>query len=404
MANTYITPDIIASGMLAVMHNACPMLKHVDKQYDNSFGEGAKVNGNMPGPSIRIRRPVRSTVTRGATLVVQDTAEETITLSQSTRLQISREFTAQDLTLTVTDFKERYIMPDGKRLASEVEQELTKLYTSCYNSVGTPGTAPADDLPYLQANAKLDNYAVDIGDRIALITPESNTATAHGLRDVFNKQDVVGKQYVSGRMGEAFGLEFYMDQNLQNHLTGSRDASNEGTVTGNQSGATLTMSAVTGHTFNRGDVFTVDGLFQVNYENKNATPNLQQFVVTTDATASGSSVTLAFSPSIVTSGATQTTYSTSGNQAPNNAIVTFKGQASTLYPQNMMVQKQFATMASAPLYLPDGVDWKARAESDGISIRVVRAYVINSDALPTRMDILMGVVSPYPFAGCRIWA
>jgi P22 coat protein - gene protein 5 len=406
MANTYITPDIIARGMLAVIHNACPLLMHVDKQYDDSFGEGAMVNGNLPGPSIRIRKPVRSTVSYGAALDVQDTAETSITLTQSTRLQISRVFTAQDLTLTVADFKRRYIMPDGKRLASEVERQLSNLYLGTYNSVGTPGISPADDQPYLQANAKLNNYSVDLNNRIACITPEAHTSTVHGLTTLFNKQEKIGKQYSEGLMGaDTLGMDFYLDQNLQFFTTGTRGQT-DSTVVSNQSGATLTVAtndASTAFVYKQGDVFTVDGLYQVNYETHTATNNLQQFVVTADTTAVGNVATLPISPSIITSGSTQTTYSSSGNQAPSGAVCRFTGAASTIYPQNLIVGKQWATLASAPLYMPDGVDFKARAEQDGISIRVVRAYQINSDTLPTRMDILLGTTLLYEFAGCRLW-
>ena len=406
MANTYITPDIIAKGMLAVIHNACPLLMHIDKQYDDSFGEGAVVNGNMPGPSIRIRYPVRSTVSYGAALDIQDTAETTKTLTQSTRLQISRTFTTQDLTLTVRDFKNRYIMPDGKRLASEVEKQIANLFVNTYNSVGTPGVAPADDQPYLQANAKLNNYSIDLDDRIVCITPEAQTATVHGLSDLFNNQLTVGKQYAKGLMGaNTLGADFYLDQNLAFFTTGTRGMT-DSTVVGNQSGATLTVSSndsTTGYVYKQGDVFTVDGLYSCNYETKTTTNNLAQFVVTADTTATGTVAVLPISPSIITSGATQTTYSASGNQAPSGAVCRFTGAASTTYPQNLLVQKQWATLASAPLYMPDGVDWKAREEVDGISIRVVRSYVINSDTLPTRIDLLMGVTNLYEFAGCRIW-
>lgn len=403
--NSLITPDIIARGMLEVMHNACPMISRVERQYDKSFGEGAMVNGNMPGPSIRIRKPVRSTVTEGAALDVQDTVEDAIVLTQSTRLQISRIFTSNDLTLTVSEFGPRYIEPAAKALASKAEQQLTALYKTVYNSVGTVGTSPTGAQVYLDGRAKMNNYAVPTADRFAVLTPEAEASTVNGFTNFFNPQPTIGKQFIEGEMGSrALGMDWYMDQNLFAHTCGTRDTSGSAFVTdANQSGATIVCDATTAETFNAGDVFTIDGVYQVNYETKAPTANLQDFVVTADATASSSSVTLSISPAIITSGPTQTVYTTNGNKPASKAALRFKGVASAVSPQSMLVHKSAFTLASAPLYMPDGVDWKARADGEGLSIRVIRQYVINSDSLPVRMDILMGVKTLYEFAACRVW-
>ena len=40
--------------------------------------------------------------------------------------------------------------------------------------------------------------------------------------------------------------------------------------------------------------------------------------------------------------------------------------------------------------MPGGVDFAAREVMDGISMRVVRAYDINNDKFPCRLDVLYG--------------
>jgi hypothetical protein len=52
--------------------------------------------------------------------------------------------------------------------------------------------------------------------------------------------------------------------------------------------------------------------------------------------------------------------------------------------------------------LPQGVDMAGRASADGLSIRLVRQYDINSDQLPTRLDVLYGFSTVYPELACRI--
>jgi hypothetical protein len=61
-------------------------------------------------------------------------------------------------------------------------------------------------------------------------------------------------------------------------------------------------------------------------------------------------------------------------------------------------------MASADLLLPGGVDMAARVADDqlGFSIRAIRAYDINLDRFPTRLDILYGFATLYQEMACRI--
>lgn len=52
--------------------------------------------------------------------------------------------------------------------------------------------------------------------------------------------------------------------------------------------------------------------------------------------------------------------------------------------------------------MPNGVDFAARETYDGISMRIVRAYDINTDALPCRIDVLWGADILRPELACRI--
>jgi hypothetical protein len=45
---------------------------------------------------------------------------------------------------------------------------------------------------------------------------------------------------------------------------------------------------------------------------------------------------------------------------------------------------------SADLVMPKGVDFAAREVMDGLSMRIVRQYDINSDKFPARLDVLYG--------------
>jgi hypothetical protein len=148
-----------------------------------------------------------------------------------------------------------------------------------------------------------------------------------------------------------------------------------------------------------GEVFTIAGVNAVNPETGADTGSLQQFVVTAAATASGSAVAaLAISPAIISSGATKTVTAVPAD----NAAVTFVGGASTTFPVNMAFHRDAFTLATADLILPTGVDFAARETYDGVSMRVVRQYDINTDKFPCRIDLLFGWKTLRASQACRI--
>src|SRR5688500_6852988 len=100
MANTLLTNDIIAKEFLRVIENNLAFTKHVNRSYSSEFArEGAKI-----GDSVRIRKPVRWTVTDGATMDLQDVTEENETLTLDKRKHIALSFSTQELKLDIDRF------------------------------------------------------------------------------------------------------------------------------------------------------------------------------------------------------------------------------------------------------------------------------------------------------------
>jgi hypothetical protein len=57
---------------------------------------------------------------------------------------------------------------------------------------------------------------------------------------------------------------------------------------------------------------------------------------------------------------------------------------------------------SMTLELSDGVAFKAREQSNGISVRVLKDYDFTNDKDQIRIDILYGVKAIYPDLACRL--
>jgi hypothetical protein len=199
------------------------------------------------------------------------------------------------------------------------------------------------------------------------------------------------------------GFDWYEDGNVASHTRGTRLCTGA-TVNGTPAaGATTLTLAAAGNalTFTVGDTFQVSGCYSVNPETKVNTGSLQQFVVTAANTSSAGGVVtaLAISPTIYQSGANQNM-----TGLVSGAETCFWGSPSTVAAQNLAFHKDAFTFVSADLVMPKGVDFAAREVHDGISVRIVRAYDINNDRFPCRIDVLYGWKTLYPQLAARISA
>jgi hypothetical protein len=402
MSNSLLTIDMITRKALEILENNLVITRNVNRQYDDSFAdEGAKI-----GSTLRIRLPDRALVTDGAALQVQDDNEQFTTLTVASQKHIGVNFTTAELTMQLDDFAERVLKPRISQLASSIDADVASAYKSIFNTVGTPGTAPATALVLLQAQQKLNEGAAVMSPRYATVNPAANAGLVNGLSGFFNPTTTISQQFKNGMMGTGvLGYEeINMSQSIKVHTTGSRS----GTILVNgavstQGQATISIDGLTGasDTVTAGDVFTIAGVYAVNPQTRESTGSLQQFVVTAAQTASSNALAnMAISPPIYTS---TNALATVDSFPADNAAVTFVGTASTAYPQNMIYHKDAITFATADLLLPQGVDMAARAVHNGISLRIIRDYDINNDRMPCRIDVLYGFNAIRPQMACRLW-
>ena len=401
MSNSILTIDMITRKSLEILENNLVITRNVNRQYDDSFAkEGAKI-----GSSLRIRLPDRALVTDGAALQVQDDNEQYTTLSVSNQKHIGVNFTTAEMTLSLDDFADRVLKPRISQLAASIDADVANAYRTIGNSVGTPGTTPSTSLVLLQAQQKLNEAAALMSPRYATVNPAANAGLVEGMKGLFNPTDTISKQFKNGMMGTGvLGYEeINMSQSIKQFTTGSRDATAATTVGSTiSSEGTSTISLSQGSvttTIKAGDVFTVAGVFAVNPQTRETTGSLFQFVALADATAVSGTWTVTVAPMYSAAHALATV-----NAFPqSSAVVTFLGAASTQYAQNLVYHKDAITFATADLLMPQGVDMASRAVHNGISLRIVRAYDINNDRMPCRIDVLYGFSAIRPQMACRIW-
>jgi len=402
MSNTLLSPTVILRKAGEIFHNMCGFMKNCDRQYDDAFAK----KGAKAGTSLRVRKPVQFAVNTGAAINVQDVTEQYVTINCATQKHVDFEFTSADRTMTIDDFAERYLDPAMARLASEIDKDGLLLYQDVYNLLGTAGTTPSTSLIIGQCGARLSDYCTPKNNRYGCLNPIANATVADALKALFHKGSSIASNFETGETSDFYGFKFYEDQNVARHTCGSRsgtilidDAAGAYNTEGSTSIHVDGLGAAT-QTFTDGDVFTVSAVYAVNPETKVTSADLQQFVVTTAATAASSEVTLTVSPAMYTSasGALQTISAFPAD----GATVTVVGTASTAYPQNMLYHKSAFTFASADLELPGGVDFAAREVMDKVSMRIVRQYDITNDNFPCRIDVYGGWTTVRPEWACRL--
>ena len=408
MANTTLTADIIANEAVMILENNCVMAKQVYRSYENEYS--GTINGYTKGATISIRRPTDFTVGDGAVVTNQDVVEGTTSITVDKQKHIGFEFTSTDLTLNIRDLSERVIKPAMIQLANQVDADLMALYAKVPNWVGTPGQTINSYTDFAKAPERLDEYAVPMSDRNAVLSPADHWGLL-GSQTSLYIQNAANGAYREGSLGKIGGVDTFMAQNTPTHTVGVAtgtplvNGANQDTTwaltknTGTQSLITDGWTnSVTG-ILKAGDVFTIGGVFAVNPVTKATLPFLKQFVVVADANSGASTgpATLTISPPIIATGAQKTVSAVPANDAP----ITVLGTGGTGYRQNLFFHKNAFALAMVPLAIPQGAVGGAMKSYKGMSVRIQPYYDGTNDISKWRADILYGVSAIDPRLAVR---
>lgn len=389
MDNSLLTIDMITNEAVRLFTQTNAFLRGVSRQYDDQFARtGAKI-----GNTLRIRLPNDYVVNTGPAITPQGTTEQNTSLTVATQKNVPVSFGTAEKTMSLDDFSERILAPAVNRLAAAVAGDLMNLANSSANlsfkSSGGNIVSP-DAGTWLDAGASLDFNLAPRMDRQIILDPRTQARTVASLAGLFNPQQKIAGQYETGMITkDTLGFDWYYDQTTLIHTVGSFSA---GTVNGaNQTGNTLTVNAITG-TLNKGDIITLAGVNAINRLTGQDQGALRQFVVTANVASGATSIPIY--PAIVPAPAA---YNTVTASPANDATISLVAPAGSQYRQNLAFYPEAFTMATADLEMPTaGVVQAARAEFDGISLRMIEAYDVLSDSLITRLDILYGFAAIRP--------
>jgi len=408
--NTLATPTWVMKEVARGFTNEVKFLANVNRTYDDQYKQaGARV-----GNTVQARLPQRFTATDGQALQLQSLYDQTVPITLTNQKNVAFGYSSAQASTELDNIRTRYTQPGAETLANAADVlAYNQVVRDVYSSVGTPGTTPSATLTYLQAGVKLTDLATPMDGRVAVLDPMAMVTLANASSTLFNPSAVISENYRKGQFGrEQLGVTaWYQDPNRLSHTTGSYTTSTPLVNGGSQTGSSLITDgwASGAATLNKGDVFTIAGVNTVNPLSYASTGRLQQFVVTATITSTGGDMTIAISPSIITSGQLQTVDASPAN----NAVITVLGAtaaasgtlAATASPQSLVYHPDAFAFVMADLFEPDAgcKATRVRSKALGFSLRMVEQYQIGSDQNPSRLDMLIGAATIQARLAARVW-
>lgn len=396
MANALLTPKIYANVMLKLLKNNLVMGNLVTTQFKNEF--------KKVGQTIYVKRPPQFVVREGQVAQVQDVDVGEMAVHLDTQIGIDIEFSSIEQTLTVDQLLEdEYMMSTAAELAQYLDSALMDKVLEFPAWVGTPGQTIDTPKEFFAGPQRMDELGIPGAGRNGVLSPADYWGLAGFFTGfAFNNSDINRTALQRAQLPLTGNVQPYMSQSVINVVTGTRTA---GAVNGaaqnvtylqvkdNDYAQTIAIDGLGANaTVNRGEVFTIAGVFAVNPRTKAKQAFLQQFVVLQDAVASGGGAiaALKIANPIIVGGA----YATVDAAPADNAVVTWMGTAGTAYPVNAIFNKMSIALAYAKLVAPASGKFSYATDPEtGVSIRYWQTSDGTNDVHLHRWDLLFGATN-----------
>lgn len=214
MANTILTPDIIANQALATLSETLVMRPLIYTDLSSEFAS-AKI-----GDTVNVRKPAvfeAKTFDRANGIEVQDINEGSIPVKLDQFKDVSFSVTAEDLALNIEDFDTQILTPAMQAVALGIDTAILDLRKDITQTVGTAeGFEYSKPEALIDAGRILDQNLLPVEDRKAVVgpafkaswlnTPILKQANESGSTEALRRASL-------GR--DLFGFETFMSNNIK---------------------------------------------------------------------------------------------------------------------------------------------------------------------------------------------
>ncbi|MFG2076971.1 P22 phage major capsid protein family protein [Nonomuraea maritima] len=216
MANTFLTPQVIARAALATLYETCVMAQLVHRDLDEDFA--GKV-----GDTVNVRKPATFDAyeyDRSEGIQIQNATETAVPVTLNHFADVSFAVTAEEMTLEIQDFATQLLNPAMEAISQKIDRDLLALRDDVVQEIGNGGLPNIHtwDTPksMIDADRVLNERSVSPSQRSVVIGPQMK---AHWLSDpLFHQLDVRGdtdglREASLGR--RVFGFDAFSTQNIK---------------------------------------------------------------------------------------------------------------------------------------------------------------------------------------------
>ena len=350
MANTFLTPRIVAMEALRILESEKVYRDLVFNDYSNEFA--------MVGDTVNVRKrnPLKAK-TFVDNIETQDITEAAVPVKLDRYRDVSVQISSKDLTLDIKNFSEQVVKPAMIGLEEQVDAEIAAFLADKVPAYITATTNPTDLADVANMAKTLDKNKAPKADRHLVFAPDHkyNYALTENLSKVSYAGDSLTLR--DALLGKVYGFNTYMDQNNLDSNTGNATAFS---VTGTINAKTVALASVTPASaqIKTGDVFLIDG---------------HAYHFAEDKTASGGAV------------------ASIKIEEPLHKAVNAEAAKVVTKPISVGFQREAVAFVSRPLETPQGAVKSYTAQGKNIAVRVTFGYNMQTKQDIVSFDILFGL-------------
>lgn len=353
MANTLLTPDIIAKEALMVLESQLTMVPLVHRDYSNEFAQ--------VGDTITIRKPatfVAQNFTGNTN--VQDITEGSIAVKMDRFRDITANVTSKQMTLDIQNFSEQVIVPAMSAMAQAVDRDLLTVGIEQAGASVNASANPTDLYDIGNIAEILDVNCVPMSERRLVLRPEHKYkyVTQENISKVSYAGTEAGLR--RGELGELYGFNTFMSQNAPVCKANPSGSATAYKVTATAGATNIALSDLNSAsaTIKAGDAFIIDGYMYRFVENKTGSSNAIASI-----------------------------------EIDQPIHKTFNAETATPIkaPNSLAFHRNGIALVTRPLALPMDGSRSAIMSDNGISVRVVFDYNSNTKTDTVSFDILYGI-------------
>jgi hypothetical protein len=401
--NVFNKVNWVAMTGLDMLLNELAIGSYFSDEYGKDFAQKFAIGNSMQIPFSQRYIAQRNDMSFNPQAM--DRPVSTLTVDQTATIGI--EWDSIEKALDMERGEERvekiYLRPAINYIKQAIETDLAQFayrYTNMVTgALGTnPATYDATSATALRMLQEMDGQMAsdDLG---LFVPPVVNQAVKTSALTFYNPTVDISKQFRTGYVNKSDSFDWYSSMTLASHTAGTWAVAASVTCNGaSQTGSSLAINCTAGDTFKFGDKISIANVNQVNQMTRQttstSTAGTKTFTITADVTATGATATLPIWPPIYGPGSHY--QNVDALNAANALLTLWPGTTSPSGKSGkvaLAMAKGAFFVTGVALQEPQGSVEFCRQVQDpktGISVRVIRQYLGNTEQMITRLDALWG--------------